>query len=222
MFTVPTEFYRNADNVIAMGPPADTGLRLIWYMCERIGISNLGGCDVLDFGCGARFAETISHREVPLKTYVGIDIYKEMLDFLQANVTDPRLSFFHMDTRNPFYNANGFPLTPDTVLPVGDRMFDVMCMFSVITHQLPEDAQAIFRILRRHIKEKGHMFFSARLEDGDFGYREYFAEAPTHLSVYTPALLRTLLEKSGWRILSVEPRNPGGLPIADSLLCAPA
>jgi SAM-dependent methyltransferase len=222
MFVVPDKFNRNAANVVAMGPPADTGLWLIKYMCERIEIPDLAGLDVLDFGCGVRFADSIVNRVVPLKSYIGIDVYQEMIDFLSSNVTDSRLSFFHLNARNPTYNKDGVPLERDTTRPIGDRLFDVICMFSVITHQLPEDAGAIFAILRRYVKAHGRLFFSASVEEGDFGYRENVPESPTALSIYSPDLLRELLETSGWRILSIAPRNLRGLPILHSLLCAPA
>ena len=221
VLVVPDKFNRNAPSVRALGAPADTGLSLIQYMCERIGIPDLEGLDVLDFGCGSRFADSIINRQVRLKTYVGVDVYQEMIDFLSSNVADSRLSFFHINARNPYYNQNGAPLTRDMLLPIGNKMFDIICMFSVITHQLPEDAAAIFATLRRYIRDQGSLFFSASLEEGDFGYRENYPESPTNLSIYSPALLAKLLEMSGWRVLSIAQRHPRGLPILDSLLCVP-
>src|SRR5262249_34725953 len=186
------------------------------------GIADLAGLDVLDFGCGTRFADTIMNRGVPLKTYVGIDVCEPMIDFLSRHASDPRLSFFHLDARNPIYNKDEVPLTSATVLPIGDRTFDVLCMFSVITHQLPDDARSIFSILRRHARPGGWLFFSASLEEGDFGYREHTPERPVELSIYTPTLMKTLVESTGWRIVSVEPVNHKDMPILDSILCAAA
>lgn len=40
-FVVPPRLFRNAPNVLALGPPADIGLSLVDYMCRRIGIANL-------------------------------------------------------------------------------------------------------------------------------------------------------------------------------------
>ena len=220
-FVVPEQFIRNAKNVQELGPAADTGLSLLRYMCERIGVPDLGGLDVLDFGCGTRFADTILNRDVAVKSYVGIDVSKPMIDFLSATVSDPRLSFLHLNAWNPTYNNEGEPMTPATVLPVGDSTFDVACMFSVITHQLPADAHSIFTVLRGRVRPNGWLFFSACLEDGDFGYRERTPERPTELSIYTPTLTKTLLQSAGWRIVSVEPPNPKGLPILDSILCVP-
>jgi len=158
-FVVPPKFLRNAPNVLELGPPADVGLTLVDYMCRRIGIDNLDGLDVLDFGCGTRFADTLMNRRVPLRSYTGIDVHGEMIEFLTREATDPRLSFHRFDARNPLYNPGGLPMTADTLLPVGDRRFDLICMFSVITHQLPEDARALFAILRRYVRCGGHLFF---------------------------------------------------------------
>jgi Methyltransferase domain. len=221
MFVIPKLFNRNSPEVQAMGPPADTGLRMIRYMCERIGIPDLSGLDILDFGCGSRFADAIITHNVPLRTYVGIDVYKEMINFLSENATDPRLSFFHINARNPGVNPEGDPLTADTRLPIGDRMFDLICMFSVITHQIPEDTLSIFRIIRKYVKESGFLFFSAYLEKGDFGYREHRPEAPTALSIYSLNLLEELLGSAKWKVISVAPPLYDEL-VMDSFLCAPA
>jgi hypothetical protein len=68
---VPRRFKRNSPDVLAQAPSADTGLWLLRYMCERIGVPSLAGLDVLDFGCGSRFAEAILAHDIPLRSYVG-------------------------------------------------------------------------------------------------------------------------------------------------------
>ena len=128
---------RNAPEVHALGPPADTGLALLDYMCRRVGLPSLEGLDVLDFGCGTRFADTIMDRHVPLRSYVGIDVNEPMVR-LATHATDPRLEFHLLDARNPKYNPNGQPLTAAATLPVDGRAFDEICMFSMITHQQPD------------------------------------------------------------------------------------
>jgi len=218
---VPPHFNRNGPDVQALAPAADTGLWLLQYMCRRIGLTDLSGSDVLDYGCGSRFAETIINRELPIRSYTGVDVHRPMIDFLRANAIDPRLTFEHMNARNPFYNPDGEPLSRRSALPVGDRTFDIACMFSVITHQVPADAESIFAMLRRYVRAGGHLFFSASIEDGDFGYREMYPQEPTRYSVYTPRLMVDILQRSGWRVLSQAPRNDQDLPILESFVCAP-
>jgi SAM-dependent methyltransferase len=218
---IPDRFNKNAAEVQAMGPGAETGTLLIRYMCERLGVTDLGQCDVLDFGCGSRFSDAIVNLQLPVKSYVGIDVDKEMIDFLSANVDDPRLSFFHWNARNPLYNPSGIPLNSNSALPIGDQKFDVICMFSVITHQLPADAEAIFGLLRRYIRVGGRLFLSANIEAMDLEYKETLPESPTAGSVYSINFLRSITQRTGWQIVSIEGKCPGNLPILDSLLCVP-
>src|ERR1700728_4131455 len=91
MFAVPEKFNRNAPDVVALGPPGDVGLKLIEYMCGRLDIPDRAGRDDLDFACGVRFTDTIMNQNVPLRTYVGLEVDKEIVYFLSANATDPRL-----------------------------------------------------------------------------------------------------------------------------------
>jgi SAM-dependent methyltransferase len=221
VIAVPRRFNKNAPDVYLAATPTESGSSLLEYLCQRLAIPDLRQHEVLDFGCGCRFAEAIVNRQIPIKSYVGIDLDKEMIDFLSSNITEPRLSFVHFDARNPSYNPGGEPISADTALPIGDRKFDVICMFSVITHQLPADAEAIFAILRRHIKDDGPLFFSAALEPGEFGYAEKIPEHPTALSIYSPGMLRSLVERRGWEIVSLEGKNPDDLPILDSFVCIP-
>lgn len=222
-FVVPAQFLRNAPDVVEMGAPADVGFLLIDYLCRRLGLASLAGLDVLDFGCGTRFADTIMNRDVPLRSYAGIDVNAPMVRFLATHATDPRLEFHVLDARNPMYNPDGEPLSVDSTLPIGGRTFDVICMFSVITHQLPEDARAIFTLLRRHVRRDGKLFFSCFIDDEmtqDYG--EGTPEHPTLHSCYSSAHMRQLLAATGWRVESVAFPGPEDLPIMDSFACVPA
>lgn len=222
-FVVPPRFLRNHAAVLAMGEPADVALRLVEYMCRRLGVPNLAGLDVLDMGCGTRFTDMLMNREVAIGTYTGVDVVKEIIEFLQAEATDHRLAFAHFDAYAPIYNIGGRQMTVDTELPLGGRSFDVICMFSVITHQLPADAQALFAMLRRHVRQQGRLFFSCKIDDEP---SRHYGEAepgnPTGLSLYSTAHLQRLLVETGWRTLSFEPMRAEFPIIADSFLCAPA
>jgi len=220
MLVIPERFNRNHPAIRALGSQADTGLFLIEYICTRLGRASLAGLDVLDFGCGCRFADAIVNRGVPLNSYTGVDVQTDMIDFLAENVEDPRLRFFSIDAQNPMYNPGGVPMSSEMILPFGDQKFDLICMYSVITHQQPDDAATIFNIARRACKNDGRMFFSAAVEDADFGYREEFPQAPTGLSVYSMDRLAQILIAAGWQILSFERRAPSGMPNQDSFVCS--
>ncbi len=74
MLKVPERLNRNHPSVRAKGDPADTGLMLINYMCERVGIDSLAGLDVLDLGCGVRFSQSTINRNVPIGSYTGLEV----------------------------------------------------------------------------------------------------------------------------------------------------
>jgi SAM-dependent methyltransferase len=222
MLEIPERFNKNAAEVRAMGSPADTGARLIQYMCQRLGVQDLQGDDTLDFGCGCRFADAIINKKLPVKSYTGIDVDREMIEFIRAHAQDSRLRFFHWDAYNPHYNPGGFHLSPNTQLPTADQTFDLICMFSVITHQSPNDTEALFSIFRTCIRPTGRMFFSADLQDMEEDYKEMLPEQPTGHSAYSLRALMGIAQRTGWRVLTVEGKSPLGHPIADSILCAPA
>jgi 2-polyprenyl-3-methyl-5-hydroxy-6-metoxy-1,4-benzoquinol methylase len=222
MLEVPEHLNRNAQNVRDMADPADTGLMLIDYMCRRIGIDSLAGRDVLDFGCGVRFTQSIVNREAPIGSYVGVEVEKTIVDFLKRNVDDPRLSYHHVNTVNRYYNPDGEQLDTDAPSPLGAATFDVICMISVITHQQPDEAARMFRFLRPHIRPGGALFFSAFIHKGDLEYEEIDADRPGRMCSYSLAAMTGLLEGTGWSVRSVADPRPGGIPIRSSFLCTPA
>jgi len=42
-------------------------------------------------------SQAFLNRAVPIKRYVGVDAYGGMIDYLQANVADPRLEYVHVN-----------------------------------------------------------------------------------------------------------------------------
>lgn len=222
MLEVPEWLNRNAGNVRKMGDPADSGLLLINYMCERIGIENLASQEVLDLGCGVRFTQSFINRSAPIGTYTGLEVDEKIIEFLRQNVNDSRFAYHHVDILNPLYNPLGKPLEADGPSPLGTRQFDIACMFSVITHQQPDGAASIFRFLRRHLKGTGHMFFSALIRESGEGYKELDPEQPGLKSSYSLAFMTELLEAAEFSIASVVDPRPNNVPIMTSFLCHPA
>jgi hypothetical protein len=54
---------------------------LIRHMCEHLGLDDLGASDVLDFGCGVKFTQAFVNCFQPVRRYVGVDVYREMIEF---------------------------------------------------------------------------------------------------------------------------------------------
>ncbi len=151
---------------------------LIAHMSQHFGLADLGATKLLDIGCGCKFTQAILDRNLPIGQYVGIDVYAEMIEFLQSNVDDPRFSFHHMNTHNEMYNNDGEPLTAETKLPIGEDKFDLICLFSVFTHLAPHDYVAMLKMLRAYVKPDGRLFYTVFVNEetsGGHGYIDFYA-----------------------------------------------
>ena len=191
-------------------PPEQSGRWLLERMRERIGLESLVHVKLLDFGCGVRFSQAILNTGYEIGEYAGVDNDREMIEYLQSDVRDRRMSYVFLDAYHPIYNKTGQPLSPATRLPLGEARYDVAAMFSVITHQNPDDSRHIFRLLRRHVADDGHLFFTCFLDDTIPAFEDRSAEKNGERVFYNPAFLRDLVESCGWREVS---RAPGEGPI---------
>jgi SAM-dependent methyltransferase len=162
MLEVPQKFSRSA-----IGGEWETASAawLIERMCERVGLADLSNVEVLDMGCGVKFTKLFLNQEVAIKRYVGIDVYREMIEFLRENVEDPRFEYFYIDVKNDKYNPGGVPFTEELRLPVGDQTFDLICLFSVFTHLAPPDYRTMLKLLRRHVRADGRLFFTLYINE---------------------------------------------------------
>ncbi len=197
----------------------ESGAWLLEQMRRQIGLESYSGARLLDFGCGVRFTETIINKRIPVGSYTGVDCYAEMIDFLRSAVWDKRFSYGFLDAHHPLYNPTGRPLTPEAELPLRNGIFDVISMFSVITHQSPEDSRAIFTILRRRVDERGHLFFTYFADEGIESFEDRSPERNGGRCFYNPEFLVRLVEGCGWRLVR---RAPAEAPlIGDSLVFRP-
>jgi SAM-dependent methyltransferase len=143
----------------------ESGLQLIQLMCRRFNLPDLGDSCVLDMGCGCKLVQVILDEKLPIGRYVGIDVFPELIHFLQESVTDSRFDFHVLNTHNDMYNREGEPLSADTQLPAPEHSFDIICLFSVFTHLAPHDYVAMLRMLRRYVKPNGKIIFSLFLNE---------------------------------------------------------
>ncbi|MHB8272683.1 methyltransferase domain-containing protein [Bradyrhizobium sp.] len=196
--------------------PEVTGRIAINSMCERLGWSSLGGRRLLDFGCGVRFATTIINLEMEIDLYAGVDTNAAPISWLKENVRDTRLQFHHLNMRSTMYNPAGVTPTVETLELMQLRNFDAACMFSVITHQEPEDAELIFAMLRRCAPR---LYFTALIDDRVRGYVEKDPQNIGHLSAYSTERLKEMLRRSGW---AVERSFPPGFFQQTAFICSRA
>jgi SAM-dependent methyltransferase len=201
--SVPEQLNRNAPQIAAIGPEK-TGTALIELATRKMGRQSLCDADVLDIGCGVRFTQAMLNCNIPIGTYTGVDVDSDVIGFLQREVTDPRFRFAWWDVRNELYHRGGQVLTRDTALPVDDTL-DVIWLFSVFTHLHPVDADALLAILRRHLRPRGDLFFSAFIDNQVDGFEDRVSGSPLLEAYYSEAYMRELLRAQGWEVVTVDP-----------------
>lgn len=200
---IPSELQRNSPRVLALGVER-TGSAIIARGNELLGLPDLSGRDVLDVGCGVRFTQTIVNLDLPIGSYTGVDVDEPVISYLQTHVRDDRFAFRRWNVRNAMYNPSGEELTRRTRLPVPrGKRFDVIWMYSVITHTYPRDAECLLRVLRRHVKRGGGLLFSAFLDDGVDGFEDRVKEHPLLNAFYDERLLRRIASRAGWRVETI-------------------
>jgi SAM-dependent methyltransferase len=204
---VDPPFDFNAPNV-SKYPPEVTGQFLLKSLCRRLGWPSLTGKRLLDLGCGARFARTIVNLGIDIELYAGVDTNEQAISWLRSNVHDARLRFERLNMRNPLYNPEGAGRVDAAALArIGLTGFDAACMFSVITHQAPDDAAKIFSMLHPCVCEGGSLYFTAFIDETVDGYIERDPANTCLLSTYNPDSLIEIVERSGWVVRNAFPTS---------------
>jgi SAM-dependent methyltransferase len=168
---IPKKFHRGA--LKDREATKESAVFLLRHMCDELGLPDLSQQAVLDVGCGTKFSQALLEHGLPIKSYVGVDVYREMIDFLRENVSDPRFEYHHIDVHNDLYNPGAPPMTEHTDLGVGNRTFDVICLFSVFTHLAPDDYRTMLRLLRRYVRPSGRLIYTLfidELTEGGHGF----------------------------------------------------
>lgn len=178
-----------------------TGSLVLRSLCRRLGWPSLAGKRLLDFGCGVRFARAIVNLGIEIQEYCGVDVNAEAIQWLQANVRESRLRFERIDMKNQLFNPGGASLSTDALSSIGLANFDAACMFSVITHQNPEDATTIFRMLSQCVAPNGRLYFTAFVDDMIGTYAERDSSNSCAWCSYNPDYLIDLVERAGWTVV---------------------
>ena len=217
---IPQKFRRNSHMVKEAGYD-ESAKEIIALMAERLGLADFRDTNILDVGCGTRFSAYMINNEVPVKSYTGIDVDEEIIDFLQtaASPVDARFHYAHWPVRNALYNPAGAPLSLQTHLPVAGS-FDVIWLFSVFTHLDPDDAAAMLRILRQHIASHGKLIFTCRFNNTVDGFVDRIPEQPLLRAVFSQTLMEKMIIESGWTIDHFYKNDPRDF-IRNYYICSP-
>lgn len=164
---------------------------------------------ILDFGCGVKIAQALYQQGSPQTLYVGLDVYAQMIDFLADGLRDdPKYRFHVVPFRNDMYNPDGEAMRPESDLPVGDERFDLLFLFSVITHMTPEDTRAVLHILRRYADADARLIFWAFADaEQDEDFRDEVPDRPLLRALYNRDYLERIVADSGWSVLQAVPTD---------------
>lgn len=217
---VPRRFNRNSPTVTSLMAPEDSGRWLLERMRQQVGFDSYRDKRVLDFGCGVRFSQAIINGGIEVGAYVGVDVDRPLIAFLQRAVDDERLSYIRFDGRHALYNPGGRALSTDMTLPLAPDSFDLACLFSVITHQNPAESECIFTLLRRYVRADGALFFTCFLDTSIAEFEDRSPQRNGGRCFYHPEFLTSLVQRCGWQVVA---RAPGAGPIiGDSFVGRPA
>lgn len=206
-----------------------SAVELLRVLAREVGRPDLGGVSVLDVGCGVKFSQALINGDVPIGSYTGIDVHEPVIAHLSAEVRDLRFRYRHVDFFNARYNPTGSPMTSASRLPVEGETFDLICGFSLFTHLDPGDFSVMLELMGRHAHPATRLVFTAFLDEHTAGghglvdryseatggdvstgepFRDFFPDDVLRVALYSPAHARELIERSPWRLVSIQDPTP--------------
>jgi SAM-dependent methyltransferase len=219
---IPAHLHRNSPTVAVDGYE-ETGSFLIDLATRRLGLSTLADSEVLDIGCGVRFAQTIVNRRIAIKRYTGIEVHRPIVEFMSQTLepVDPRFRFVHWDVRHDLYRSgSSAALKDEACLPV-DSTFDVVWLFSVFTHLDLSDARAMLRLVRRVVRPTGGLLFTAFIDPDLDGFEGRGERHPLETVYFGRRTMDGLLQETGWDLRAFHPA--GARPfVQPCFVCAPS
>lgn len=116
---------------------------------------------VLDVGCGiGRVAVPLTKYLNKNGSYEGFDIVKSGILWCQKKISMnySNFNFRHIDLQNDLYNLRTDAKAKNHVFPYDDNEFDLVYLFSVFTHMLPDDVENYIGQINRVLKHGGICF----------------------------------------------------------------
>lgn len=125
---------------------------------------------VLDVGCGV--GRTAIHLATYLSrkgAYEGFDIWPEAVEWCQREITArfAHFRFEHIDLFNAAYNPGGTVTASELTFPYEDQRFDLVFLYSVFTHLLPNDLDRYLIEVKRVLKKGGRVLATFFLLNDD-------------------------------------------------------
>lgn len=137
-------------------------------------LTSLGGVkpsdDVLDVGCGCgKEAAYLTKYLYRSSRYEGFDVAPQAIEWCKTYISSryPNFHFQTADVFNKRYNPHGKFRVSEYRFPYGNESFDVVCLFSVFTHMLPQDMENYLLEITRVLKVDGRCFITFFLLNRD-------------------------------------------------------
>lgn len=174
---------------------------------------------ILDIGSGQGRLAIGLRAAMPNIRYVGIDIDRRSVAWCQRNIASfgGNFRFIHVDLANARYNPNGTPFVPPVQLPVADRAFDVIFLYSVFTHMLTPDVERYLSEIARLLRPGGKALFTVYAEEdcdedeseNPSGYLEELGASlgALHRVRFRRRYLDEMIERAGLRVVRFDYRS---------------
>jgi SAM-dependent methyltransferase len=167
---------------------------------------------VLDVGCGqGRLAIGLLKVGVELD-YTGLDVSRESIAWCQRRLQarHPRFRFQFLDVANERYHQTGQALAPGFRFDFPDRSFDIIYLFSVLSHLREDDMRLYLSDFRRLLAPDGRLFFTAFVEENvppvsinPEGYIFPQCHGPLHVVRYEQSHLLAALRDAGFSLIEL-------------------
>ena len=113
---------------------------------------------VLDVGCGiGRVAIPLTNYLSSEGSYEGFDIVKDGIKWCERKISPnhQNFNFVHINLKNNLYNLSTKQEAKNFEFPYQNNEFDLVFLFSVFTHMLPEDVDSYLGQIARVLKKGG-------------------------------------------------------------------
>lgn len=115
---------------------------------------------ILDIGCGIGRIALHLTKFINRGKYLGVDTIHNSVEWCNKNISTkyPSFSFLHLDVQNSLYNPYGSQNPSLVRFPFVDKSFDIVIMYSVLLHMLPEHWTNYIKEIHRLLVPKGKFF----------------------------------------------------------------
>ena len=185
-----------------------SGFETFRYVAELLDIPNFADYDILDFGCGVKSSQAILQFELPVKSYLGLDIDQEMIAYLQQEVKSPQLNYKTVPFASEFYQKEGQSMSPDFATTQINKKFDLIIIQSVFIHFTKAELESCLQMLKNLLKPGGKVFFTCllgQLQEEDV--KDLVPDSPLMKVSFKEAYMFELLKKAGLAIDSYHRRK---------------